>query len=83
MFFLPEINQLRDKLRDLDEVGSTERLTTIIFDALQVGKHSTVKLKTRDPDLSLEQIQQINEDNFHQSFFRKVVSYQKEPRIES
>ena len=56
--FLSGINQIRDDLRVLDETVSTERLTTIILDALPAGMYSTVKLEARrDPDLSLEQIQ--------------------------
>ena len=39
---------------------STERLTTIILDALSAEKYLTVKLEAiRDPDLSLEQIQRM------------------------
>ena len=33
MFFLSEINELRDEFSDLDEVVSIERLNTIIVDA--------------------------------------------------
>ena len=58
--FLSEINQIRDELGALNETTSTERLTTIILDALPVDMYSTVKLEAiRDPDLSLEQIQQM------------------------
>ena len=58
--FLPEINQIRDELGVLDETVSTERLTTIILDALPAGMYSKVKLEaTRDPDLSLEQTQRM------------------------
>ena len=32
--FLSEINQIRDELNVLDEIFSTERLTTIILDML-------------------------------------------------
>ena len=56
--FLSEINQICNELSALDETISTERLTTIILDALPVNMYSTVKLEAvRDPDLSLEQIQ--------------------------
>ena len=58
--FLSEINQVRDELGVLDETVSTERLTTIILDALPAEKYSTVKLEAiRDPDLSSEQIQRM------------------------
>ena len=56
--FLPEANQIRDEPSVLDEAVSTERLTTIILDALPAEMYSTVKLEARrDPDLSLEHIQ--------------------------
>ena len=56
--FLSEINQICNELSALDKTISTERLTTIILDALPVNMYSTVKLEAvRDPDLSLEQIQ--------------------------
>ena len=58
--FLSEINQIRDELGVLDETISTERLITIIFDALPAEMYSTVKLEAiRDPDLSLEEIQRM------------------------
>ena len=58
--FLSEINQIRDELGVLDETISTERLATIILDALPAEVYSTVELEAiRDPDLSLEQIQRI------------------------
>ena len=58
--FLSEINQKRDELSVLDETVSTERLTTIILDALPAEMYSTVKLEAiRDFDLSLEQIQRM------------------------
>ena len=58
--FLSEINQIRDELDVLDETVSTERLTTIIIDALPAEMYSTVKLEAiQDPDLSLEQIQRM------------------------
>ena len=58
--FLSEINQIRDELGVLDETVSTERLTTIILDALPAEMYSTVKLEAiRDPDMSLEQIQRM------------------------
>ena len=57
---LSEMNQIRDELDVLDETVSTERLTTIILDALLDEMYSTVKLEAiRDPDLSLEQIQRM------------------------
>ena len=56
--FLSKINQIRDEKSVLDEVVSTERLATIILDALPSEMYSTVKLEAiRDPNLSLEQIQ--------------------------
>ena len=56
--FLSEIHQTRDELSDLDEIVSTERLTTIILDAFPVERYPTVKLEAiPDLDLSLEQIQ--------------------------
>ena len=58
--FLSEINKKRDELGVLDETVSTERLTTIILDALPAEMYSTVQLKAiRYPDLSLEQIQRM------------------------
>ena len=58
--FLSEMNQIRDELGVLDETVSTERLTTIIHDALPAEMYSTVKLEAiRDPDLSLEHIQRM------------------------
>ena len=58
--FLSEINQMRDELGVLDEMVSTEHLTTIILDALPAEMYSTVKLEAiRDPDLSLEQIERM------------------------
>ena len=60
MFFLSKINQIRDELGVLDEIISTERLTTIILDALPAEMYSTMKLEAiRDLDLSLEQIQRM------------------------
>ena len=45
--FRSEINQPRDELSDLNEVMSTERLTTINInlDALPAEKYSTIKLE--------------------------------------
>ena len=58
--FLSEICQIRNELIVLDEAASTERLPTIILDALPAEMYSTVKLEaTRDPDLSLEPIQRV------------------------
>ena len=58
--FLSEINKIRDELGVLDETISTERLTTIILDALSAEMYSTVKLEAiRDPDLSSEQVQRM------------------------
>ena len=55
---LSEINQIRDELGVLDKTVSTERLDTIILDALPAEMYTTVRLEAvRDPDLSLEQIQ--------------------------
>ena len=49
--------QLRGELSNLGVVVSTERLTTIILDALSVGKKSTTKVQAiRDPDLRLQEI---------------------------
>ena len=60
VLFLSEIDQRRNELGDLDEVGSTKYLTTIILDALSAEKYSTIKLQAiRDPDLSLELIQRM------------------------
>ena len=50
--FMSEINQIRDELGVLDETVSTERLSTIILDALPSEMYSTVKLEAiRDPDM--------------------------------
>ena len=57
IIFMSEIYQLRNRFSDLDEVVSTERLATIIPDALPAEKYSIIKIQaTRDPDLSLEEI---------------------------
>ena len=49
--FLSQINQIRDELSVLDEVVSTERLTTIILDALPDEMYSIVKLEgMQDPN---------------------------------
>ena len=58
--FLSEINQIRDELGVLDKAVSTERLTTIILDALPAEMYSTMKLEAlRDPDNILEHIQRM------------------------
>ena len=58
--FLSDINQIYNELGALDETISTERLTTIILDALPSEMYSTVKLEAiRDPDLSLDQVQRM------------------------
>ena len=58
--FLSEINQIRDELGILDETISTECLTTMTLDEFPAEMYSTVKLEAiRDPDLSLEHIQQM------------------------
>ena len=58
--YLSDINQICNELGALDETISTERLTTIILDALPSEMYSTVKLEAiRDPDLSLDQIQRM------------------------
>ena len=58
------------------------RLTTITLNALPAEMYSTVKLEaTRDPGISLEHIQQDEENDLHQSF-RKDVSYEKGPRAQ-
>ena len=55
-----EINQIRDELGVFDETVSTERLTTIILDALPAEMYSIVKLgAVRDSALSLEHIQRM------------------------
>ena len=55
--FFSEVFQLRDKLSDLGEVVSSERLTTIILDALPEEKNPTIKVQSRrDPDLGLEEV---------------------------
>ena len=54
---LSKTYQLRDGFSNLDEVVSTERLTTIILDALPAERYSNIKIQaTRDPGLSLEDI---------------------------
>ena len=56
--FLPEIDQLRFKLRDLDEMVSTERLTTNIIDSLLAERYLMMKFQaTRNSASSFEQIQ--------------------------
>ena len=81
MFFLSEINQIRDEPSVLDEAVSTERLTTIIFDALRAEMYSTVRLGAiRDPDLSLEQIQRMMRTIFINHSER--MCYEKESIIQ-
>ena len=56
--FLSEVYQLRNELSDLVEVMSTELLTTIVLDALPVGKYLTIKIQAiRDPDLYLGEVE--------------------------
>ena len=56
--FMSEIYQLRDELRDLDEVVPAKRLTTIILDTLPAEKYSTIKYQAfRDFNFSFEEIQ--------------------------
>ena len=60
MFFLSEINQIRDELSVSDEEVSTERLSTIFLDALPAEMYSTVKCEAiQDPHLNLEHIQRM------------------------
>ena len=62
--FLSEINQIRDELGVLDATVSTERLTTIILDALLAEIYSTVKFEAiRDLDLMLEQMREISRES--------------------
>ena len=54
--FLSKKYHIGDKRSALDEVVSTERLTTIILDGSPAEMHSIIKLKARrNPDLNLEQ----------------------------
>ena len=56
--FLSGINQIRNELSVLDEAIPTERLTTLILDALPAEMYLALNLEAiRDPDLSLEHIQ--------------------------
>ena len=76
--FLSEINHIRDELGVLDKTVSTERLTTIILDALPAEMYSTVKLEAiRDPDLSLEQIQRMMRTIFINHSERLTVTKKK------
>ena len=76
--FLSETNQIRDEFGVLDETVSTERLTTITLDALPAEMYSTVKLEEiEDPDLSLEQVQRMHDENDLRQSFGKVVSDEK------
>ena len=55
--FLSKVFQRRDKLTDLVEVVSDERLTTIILDVLPEEMYSTIEVQSiRYPDLGLEQL---------------------------
>ena len=47
--FLWEIYQLRDKLCDLEEVVSAERLASTIIDALPAEKYFTIKTQAIIP----------------------------------
>ena len=63
--FSSVINQTRNELSVLDEAVSTERLTTIILNALPAEIYLTVKLEAiRDPDLSLEHIRRMMRTTF-------------------
>ena len=62
---LSGIYQLRDELSDLGKVVSTERLATIIPDALPVEKCLTIKMQAiRDPTLRLGEIENIMDKIF-------------------
>ena len=51
--FMSKICLLGDKVSDLDEVVSTERLTAITLDAMPMEKCSIIKTQAfKDPDLS-------------------------------
>ena len=66
--FLSERYQLRDELSDLGKAVSTERLTTIILDALTAEKYPTIKIQAiSDPDLSLKD-NKYDEDDLHESY---------------
>ena len=73
--FLSKVNQLRNELSDLDEVMSTERLTTITLDALPAEKYSTIKIQViRDPNLSLEEIQSMIKIPYMNNWERSSVT---------
>ena len=58
--FLSEVDQLRDKICDLEEVVVTDHLTTKTLDALPAEKYSTIKVQViRYPDLNLEKIERM------------------------
>ena len=60
MFFLSEINQIRDELSVSDKAVSTGLVATIFLDALPAEMYSTIKLEAiRDPDLNLGYIQRM------------------------
>ena len=55
---LSEMYQVRNEPSALDEVVSTERLFTMILEALSAEKYLTIEIQARrDPDLSLKHIQ--------------------------
>ena len=91
--FLSNVFQLRDKLNDLDEVVTDERLTTIILDALPEEMYSTVKMQSvKDPELGLEEIVSMTKTIFinhserssvpkrSQELYRKVQNNGREPK---
>ena len=48
------VHQLSDELSDLGELVSTERVTTIVFNALPVKKYATMKYQaTKDLGITL------------------------------
>ena len=80
--FLSEINQVRDELGVLDETVSTERLTTIILDALPAEMY--LKSKTSSdtrPRFEFRKDSTDSENDLHQSF-GKVISDEKESRVQ-
>ena len=61
---------------------STERLITIILDALPAEKYLTIKIQaTKDPDLSSDEIESMIKSIYQP--FGKIVSYQKESEVGS
>ena len=92
--FLSKFYQLRDKLSDLSEAVSKERLTAIILDALPEEKYFTIKVQSvGDSNLGLKEIISMIKTSFinhserssvpkrSHELYRKVRNSGREPTL--